>query len=130
MTAQGCIQPFSAEQRSEKTSARRPRLLRAEGIDPARRATRCERGRLDARSNADRGRQISDAFTRITARLVKVLHPRNGVFFLVPEADSAVSQDAAQLVGLAAITLALGVDYWLVRERDDRFNIGSNKQAE
>ena len=38
--------------------------------------------------------------------------------------------DAAQLLGLAAITLALGVAYWLIRERDDRIDIGSNKQAE
>jgi uncharacterized membrane protein (DUF373 family) len=38
--------------------------------------------------------------------------------------------DAAQLFGLAAITLALGVAYWLVRERDDRVNVDSNKQAE
>jgi uncharacterized membrane protein (DUF373 family) len=40
------------------------------------------------------------------------------------------SVDAAQLFGLAAITLALGVTYWLVRERDDRINVASNKQAE
>jgi uncharacterized membrane protein (DUF373 family) len=38
--------------------------------------------------------------------------------------------DAAQLLGLAAITLAIGVAYWLIRERDDRIDIGSNKQAE
>jgi uncharacterized membrane protein (DUF373 family) len=38
--------------------------------------------------------------------------------------------DAAQLLGLAAITLALGVAYWLIRERDDRIDIGWNKQAE
>jgi uncharacterized membrane protein (DUF373 family) len=38
--------------------------------------------------------------------------------------------DAAQLFGLAAITLALGVAYWLVCERDDRVNVDSNKQAE
>src|SRR5216683_653716 len=38
--------------------------------------------------------------------------------------------DAAQLLGLAAITLSLGVAYWLIRERDDRIDIGSNKQAE
>jgi uncharacterized membrane protein (DUF373 family) len=35
--------------------------------------------------------------------------------------------DAAQMFGLAAITLALGVAYWLVRERDDRVNVDSNK---
>jgi uncharacterized membrane protein (DUF373 family) len=40
------------------------------------------------------------------------------------------SVDAAQLIGLAAITLALGVAYWLVRERDDRVNADSNMQAE
>ncbi len=40
------------------------------------------------------------------------------------------SVDAAQLLGLAAITLALGVAYWLMRERDDRFGVGSNKRAE
>ena len=28
--------------------------------------------------------------------------------------------DAAQLLGLAAVTLALGITYWLMRERDDR----------
>jgi uncharacterized membrane protein (DUF373 family) len=28
---------------------------------------------------------------------------------------------AGQMVGLAAITLVLGVSYWLLRERDDRF---------
>lgn len=28
--------------------------------------------------------------------------------------------DATQLMGLAMITLALGVTYWLMRERDDR----------
>jgi len=32
---------------------------------------------------------------------------------------------AAQLMGLAAITLALGVTYWLMRERDDRRRAGS-----
>jgi uncharacterized membrane protein (DUF373 family) len=40
------------------------------------------------------------------------------------------SVDAAQLFGLAAITLALGVTYWLVRERDDHVNVASNKQTE
>jgi uncharacterized membrane protein (DUF373 family) len=38
--------------------------------------------------------------------------------------------DAAQLLGLAAITLSLGIAYWLIRERDDRIDIASNKQAE
>jgi uncharacterized membrane protein (DUF373 family) len=40
------------------------------------------------------------------------------------------SVDAGQLFGLAAITLALGVAYWLVRERDCRVNVASNKQVE
>src|SRR5438132_705980 len=40
------------------------------------------------------------------------------------------SVDAAQLLGLAAITLALGIAYWLMRERDDRLGVGSNKRAE
>jgi uncharacterized membrane protein (DUF373 family) len=40
------------------------------------------------------------------------------------------SVDAAQLLGLAAITLALGITYWLLRERDDRTDVGSSKQAE
>src|ERR1700704_2705208 len=40
------------------------------------------------------------------------------------------SVDAAQLLGLAAITLALGITYWLLRERDDRTDAGSGKQAE
>src|SRR3982074_2927352 len=40
------------------------------------------------------------------------------------------SVDAGQLFGLAAITLALGVTYWLVRERDCRVNVASNKQVE
>ena len=38
--------------------------------------------------------------------------------------------DAAQLLGLAAITLSLGIAYWLIRERDDRIDIASNKQGE
>ncbi len=32
------------------------------------------------------------------------------------------STTAAQLLGLAAVTLALGVTYWLLRERDDRLS--------
>ena len=40
------------------------------------------------------------------------------------------SVDAAQLLGLAAITLGLGIAYWLIRERDDRIDIASNTQAE
>jgi len=40
------------------------------------------------------------------------------------------SVGAAQLLGLAAITLGLGIAYWLIRERDDRIGIASNAQAE
>jgi uncharacterized membrane protein (DUF373 family) len=40
------------------------------------------------------------------------------------------SVDAAQLLGLAAITLGLGIAYWLIRERDDRTDIASNNRAE
>ena len=40
------------------------------------------------------------------------------------------SVDAAQLLGLAAITLGLGIAYWLIRERDDRIDTASNTQAE
>ena len=40
------------------------------------------------------------------------------------------SVDAAQLLGLAAITLGLGIAYWLIRERNDRIDIASNTQAE
>jgi uncharacterized membrane protein (DUF373 family) len=40
------------------------------------------------------------------------------------------SVDAAQLLGLAAITLGLGIAYWLIRERADRIDIASNTQAE
>ena len=40
------------------------------------------------------------------------------------------SVDAAQLLGLAAITLGLGIAYWLIRERDDRIDIASNTQAQ
>jgi uncharacterized membrane protein (DUF373 family) len=40
------------------------------------------------------------------------------------------SVDAAQLLGLAAITLGLGIAYWLIRERDDRMDTASNTQAE
>src|SRR3982074_758230 len=36
------------------------------------------------------------------------------------------STDAAQLLGLAAITLALGVAYWLIRRRDEPIEVGSN----
>jgi uncharacterized membrane protein (DUF373 family) len=34
--------------------------------------------------------------------------------------------DAGQLLGLAAITLVLGIAYWLVRERDDRLIRGQD----
>lgn len=40
------------------------------------------------------------------------------------------SVDAAQLLGLAAITLALAIAYWLMRERDDRLDVGSSKNVE
>ncbi len=40
------------------------------------------------------------------------------------------SVDAAQLLGLAAITLGLGIAYWLIRERDDLIEITSSEQAE
>ena len=33
------------------------------------------------------------------------------------------------MLGLAAITLSLGIAYWLIRERDDRVDIASNKHA-
>jgi uncharacterized membrane protein (DUF373 family) len=38
--------------------------------------------------------------------------------------------DAGQLLALAAITLALGLAYWLMRERDDRLVRASLKQTE
>ncbi len=38
--------------------------------------------------------------------------------------------DAEQLPALAAITLALGLAYWLMRERDDRLGDPSLKQAQ
>jgi hypothetical protein len=37
--------------------------------------------------------------------------------------------DAPQLFALAAITLALGVAYWQVRERDARIDAGSHDDA-
>ena len=40
------------------------------------------------------------------------------------------SVDAAQLLGLAAVTLGLGIAYWLIRERDDRIEIASNTQTD
>ena len=40
------------------------------------------------------------------------------------------SIDGAQLLGLAAITLAVAVAYWLMRERDDRVDVGSSKNVE
>jgi uncharacterized membrane protein (DUF373 family) len=40
------------------------------------------------------------------------------------------SVSAAQLLGLATITLALGATYWMMRERDDRMDAGPAKQAE
>jgi uncharacterized membrane protein (DUF373 family) len=47
--------------------------------------------------------------------------------FIVLDLNSA---SAAQLLGLATITLALGITYWLMRERDDRMDAGSARQAE
>src|SRR5437867_9866204 len=38
--------------------------------------------------------------------------------------------DAGQLLALAAITLALGLAYWLMRERDDRLVDASLPRAE
>ena len=38
--------------------------------------------------------------------------------------------DSGQLLALAAITLALGLAYWLMRERDDRLVQAALKQAE
>ena len=40
------------------------------------------------------------------------------------------SVDAAQLLGLAAITLALAIAYRLMRECDDRLDVGSSKNVE
>jgi len=38
--------------------------------------------------------------------------------------------DTSQLLGLAAVTLALGIAYWLMRERDDRLGDASLKRAQ
>jgi uncharacterized membrane protein (DUF373 family) len=38
--------------------------------------------------------------------------------------------DASQLLGLAAVTLALGIAYWLMRERNDRLGDASLKRAQ
>src|SRR5437660_11761829 len=38
--------------------------------------------------------------------------------------------DALQLLALAAITLALGAAYWLMRERDDRYVVAAREQRE
>ena len=35
----------------------------------------------------------------------------------------------ASVLALAALTLALGVTYWLMRERDDRLRAGAAKRA-
>src|SRR6476620_6735747 len=40
------------------------------------------------------------------------------------------SVDAAQLLGLAAVTLAVAVAYWLISERDDRVDIDSGRNLE
>lgn len=37
--------------------------------------------------------------------------------------------DAGQLLGMAAVTLALGIVYWLMRERDDRRDLATKSQA-
>src|SRR3982074_3743362 len=39
------------------------------------------------------------------------------------------SVDAAHLLGLAAITLAVGIAYWLIRDRDDRGSFDSTKKV-
>lgn len=38
--------------------------------------------------------------------------------------------DAVQLLALAAITLALGAAYWLMRERDDRYIVDAKERSE
>ena len=38
--------------------------------------------------------------------------------------------DPSQLLGLAAVTLALGIAYWLMRERDDRLGDASLKRPQ
>jgi len=38
--------------------------------------------------------------------------------------------DAGQLLALAAITLALGAAYWLMRERDDRYAVDAKQRSE
>src|SRR5437773_753329 len=40
------------------------------------------------------------------------------------------SADARQLLALAALTLALGAAYWLIRERDDRYVVAAREQRE
>jgi uncharacterized membrane protein (DUF373 family) len=47
--------------------------------------------------------------------------------FIVLDLSSA---DTSQLLGLAAITLALGITYWLMRDRDDRVDVDSDKIVE
>ena len=37
---------------------------------------------------------------------------------------------AIELLGLAAVTLALGITYWLLRERDDRLRLQTKAQSE
>ena len=37
--------------------------------------------------------------------------------------------DAGQLFAMAAVTLALGIVYWLMRERDDRRDLATKSQA-
>jgi uncharacterized membrane protein (DUF373 family) len=38
--------------------------------------------------------------------------------------------DAGQLLALAAVTLALGAAYWLMRERDDRYVVNIKQRSE
>lgn len=38
--------------------------------------------------------------------------------------------DAGQMLGLAAITLALGITYWLMRERDDRLMVSKSSHGD
>jgi uncharacterized membrane protein (DUF373 family) len=40
------------------------------------------------------------------------------------------AMDAGQLLALAAITLALGAAYWLMRERDDRYVVDAKERIE
>ncbi len=51
----------------------------------------------------------------------------------IPGSSSFLTWEAwmrRRLFGLAAITLALGVSYWMVREREDRAGVDSEEQSE